>query len=85
MVQALNSPDGIWKPSSCTGHRRWIPRHQGTDVEFVVLAEPLVEAGEGRVTMRVHERGVGETLSCGTGACAAAAAVLVHQGELIHS
>ena len=28
----------------------------------------------GAVTMRVSERGVGETLSCGTGACAAAAA-----------
>lgn len=53
-----------------------VPPH-GTNVEFVVPAEPLVENGEGLVTMRVHERGVGETLSCGTGACAAAAAVRV--------
>ena len=30
--------------------------------------------GVGELTMRVHERGVGETESCGTGACAAAAA-----------
>ncbi len=29
--------------------------------------------GAGEVTMRVHERGVGETLACGTGAVAAAA------------
>ncbi|TDK26984.1 diaminopimelate epimerase [Arthrobacter crusticola] len=46
----------------------------GTNVEFVVPAEPLVEGGVGRLTMRVHERGVGETWSCGTGACAAAVA-----------
>ncbi|MDQ0708277.1 diaminopimelate epimerase [Arthrobacter woluwensis] len=47
----------------------------GTNVEFVVPAEPLVQDGKGHVTMRVHERGVGETQSCGTGACAAAAAI----------
>ena len=47
----------------------------GTNVEFVVPAEPLVHDGVGSVTMRVHERGVGETQSCGTGACAAAAAI----------
>ena len=46
----------------------------GTNVEFVVPAEPLVVDGVGQLTMRVHERGVGETLSCGTGACAAAVA-----------
>jgi diaminopimelate epimerase len=40
----------------------------GTNVELVVPLAP------GHVTMRVHERGVGETRSCGTGAAAAALA-----------
>ena len=57
-----------------------VPEH-GTNVEFVVPAEPLVSEGIGAVTMRVHERGVGETLSCGTGACAAAAAVRYWAGS----
>ncbi|MGM9473704.1 diaminopimelate epimerase [Pseudarthrobacter sp. YS3] len=48
---------------------------KGTNVEFVVPSDPLVHDGIGTVTMRVHERGVGETQSCGTGACAAAAAI----------
>ncbi|WP_136520359.1 diaminopimelate epimerase [Cellulomonas telluris] len=51
---------------------------QGTNVELVVpLGEETAEDGTavGRVRMRVHERGVGETQSCGTGAVAAAAAV----------
>lgn len=40
---------------------------QGQNVEYVVR-------GPGRsVAMRVHERGVGETRSCGTGVCAVAA------------
>lgn len=47
----------------------------GANVEFVVPGEPLVRDGVGHVRMRVHERGVGETLSCGTGAAAAALAV----------
>jgi diaminopimelate epimerase len=46
----------------------------GTNVEFVVPLEPLVKDGVGRIRMRVHERGSGETLSCGTGAAAAALA-----------
>lgn len=46
----------------------------GTNVEFVAPAQPLVEDGIGRIRLRVHERGVGETLSCGTGAAAAALA-----------
>ena len=42
----------------------------GVNVEFV---SPL---GEDAITMRVHERGVGETRSCGTGTVAAVAASL---------
>jgi diaminopimelate epimerase len=47
----------------------------GANVEFVVPADPLVKDGVGQIRMRVHERGSGETLSCGTGAVAAALAV----------
>jgi diaminopimelate epimerase len=39
---------------------------QGANVEFVAVSAP------DRVSMRVWERGSGETLSCGTGACAVA-------------
>jgi diaminopimelate epimerase len=46
----------------------------GVNVE--VLTAPV----DGGVTMRVHERGVGETRSCGTGTVAAAVAALDHQG-----
>lgn len=37
--------------------------------------------GGGHVRMRVHERGVGETRSCGSGACAVAAATLRAAGR----
>jgi diaminopimelate epimerase len=50
-----------------------LPEH-GANIEFVVAAEPLVRDGVGHIRMRVHERGSGETLSCGTGAVAAALA-----------
>ncbi len=47
----------------------------GTNVEIV---RPV---GPGHIAMRVHERGVGETRSCGTGACAAALATSFWAGE----
>jgi diaminopimelate epimerase len=46
-------------------HDRRFP--QGTNVEFITAT------GSDQLRMRVWERGVGETLSCGTGACAAVA------------
>ena len=45
-----------------------------------VNVEVLTPPADGTVTMRVHERGVGETRSCGTGTVAAAVAALQHQG-----
>lgn len=47
----------------------------GLNVEFVTLGP-----GPDEITMRVWERGVGETEACGTGSCAAAAA-LHHWGR----
>jgi diaminopimelate epimerase len=47
---------------------------EGVNIEFVV------REGEQHVAMRVHERGSGETRSCGTGACAVAVAAAVADG-----
>jgi diaminopimelate epimerase len=47
----------------------------GVNIEFVV------RRGERHVAFRVHERGSGETRSCGTGACAAMVAAAVAAGD----
>ncbi|MGF1429464.1 diaminopimelate epimerase [Kitasatospora sp. LaBMicrA B282] len=47
---------------------------EGVNVEFVV------DRGERHVAMRVHERGSGETRSCGTGTCAVAVAAARRAG-----
>lgn len=57
---------------------RLFPRQ--ANVEFLVDAEPL-PGSTAHVRMRVYERGVGETLACGSGVCAAAAVVLRGTGQ----
>ena len=49
---------------------------EGVNVEFVV------RVADAHVAMRVHERGVGETRSCGTGAGAVGVAAMVADGAL---
>ena len=44
--------------------------HEGTNVEFVCIRNAQ------EIDLRVWERGTGETLACGTGACAAAVATM---------
>ncbi len=55
----------------------WTPKDrfpEGVNAEFVQLVGP------GHLRMRVHERGSGETWSCGTGIVACAAATAFHAG-----
>lgn len=60
------------------GALREEPRHDAGTYPDGVNVEFVVRRGERHVAMRVHERGSGETRSCGTGACAAAIATAVH-------
>ena len=58
----------------------------GVNVEILTAPTPIPGSQhafppvDGAVSMRVHERGVGETRSCGTGTVAAAVAALTHLG-----
>jgi diaminopimelate epimerase len=52
----------------------------GTQFPEGVNVEVLTAPHGGAVSMRVHERGVGETRSCGTGTVAAAVAALAYEG-----
>jgi diaminopimelate epimerase len=51
------------------------PTRKDLNVEYVE------DMGPGHIRMRVHERGVGETRSCGTGACAAVVASSLRLGS----
>jgi diaminopimelate epimerase len=65
LVDSLDGVGGLGEAPDLD--RRDFP--DGANVEFVETRGPL------ELAMRVFERGVGETASCGTGACAVAAAV----------
>ncbi len=52
---------------------RWFPKSANVGFAQVIARD--------RIGLRVYERGVGETLACGSGACAAAA-VLIRRGRI---
>ena len=55
----------------------------GANVEVLTpLRADESRDGDGMVSMRVHERGSGETRSCGTGTVAAAVAALADRGQV---
>jgi diaminopimelate epimerase len=62
----------------------WVT-HEESGAQPPVVADGPLRAlpVAGRVRMRVIERGVGETLSCGTGACAVAVAALGGPGRAV--
>ncbi len=68
---AENAPVAVLGPR--VQAHEWFP--EGVNVGFMQVLSP------GRARLRVFERGVGETLACGSGACAAVA-VGVDQGVL---
>lgn len=78
---------GIWpeKPSLFEGISRWIETHPTFPERTSVLWTRVED--DHRLRLRIWERGVGETLACGTGACAAAVLALtrkkVQPGEII--
>ncbi len=57
------------------------PPHVAPTAEHGINVEFVRVEGSGHVAVRVHERGVGETRSCGTGAAAAALATRWWEGE----
>jgi diaminopimelate epimerase len=72
--------DSLRDPGALVDQPTWTPADaypHGVNLEFVV------RRGPGRVAMRVHERGVGETRSCGTGTCAVAVAAAKAAGEAL--
>ncbi|MFI1308598.1 diaminopimelate epimerase [Streptomyces albidoflavus] len=66
LVDCLTDPGDLIAPPVVTPAKAF---PDGITVEFVV------RPGPDTLALRVHERGVGETRACGTGACAAVAAL----------
>ncbi len=74
-VVFVESVDGIGKFSEPPIVRPMESYPEGVNVEFV----EFLEGNE--LKMRVYERGVGETQSCGTGTCAVALAATLKRGD----
>lgn len=72
VVDDLSAPDLARMGPALTGHARF---REGANAGFVQ------KLSNRHVRLRVHERGSGWTLACGTGACAAVA-VLRRRGEV---
>ena len=64
-------PDDLTEIGEALNHDPRFP--EGVNVEFVTVIDHT------HIKMRVYERGSGETLACGTGACAAAYACIIGQ------
>jgi diaminopimelate epimerase len=80
LVVALASPQELESLDLSIAPKLEPNPEAGANIEFVVPADPMVTNGVGKISMRVFERGVGETLSCGTGIVAAALATRLWAG-----
>ena len=78
-ASASGAPGTALAGTDVAGVGAWLQRHGPfPDSVNVGFAEVL---GADHIALRVFERGVGETLACGSGACAAVA-ILVRQGRV---
>lgn len=71
----MGNPHAVLPVPSVDALGELAPDRLDLNVEYVE------ERGPRHVRMRVHERGVGETRSCGTGACAVVVAEVLRSGE----
>jgi len=71
----MGNPHAVVHVASVEALGELHPERLDLNVEYVE------DVGPGHLRMRVHERGVGETRSCGTGACAAVVAAVLRAGE----
>jgi diaminopimelate epimerase len=70
----MGNPHAVVHVASVDGLGELDPDRKDLNVEYVE------DVGPTHLRMRVHERGVGETRSCGTGACAAVVATVLRTG-----
>jgi diaminopimelate epimerase len=71
----MGNPHAVVHVASVDALGELDPERRDLNVEYVEDVAP------GHLRMRVHERGVGETRSCGTGACAVVVATVLRTGE----